>query len=237
MQLRNGDHGYGVVTKSLHWLTVLVIAAQFVVGLTMSGDDEADRAEERLARLEERHETDREAAEERFEQDLERREETAEAKGEQAEEQFDAEADRLEDEFRARQEAEDQRFEARLSAQEAELDAGEDSDVSPLHVGLGVTLLALGLVRLLWRRTTPLPPWAEHLSPAERSLESWLEKGLLTLLIVVPATGLLLLVVGTDWVAVHVTAQLLLLAVIAGHVGLVLKHTVVRRHRHLSRML
>jgi cytochrome b561 len=34
-----------------------------------------------------------------------------------------------------------------------------------------------------------------------------------------------------------VTAQLLLLAVIACHVGLVLKHTAVRRHRHLARML
>ena len=43
--------------------------------------------------------------------------------------------------------------------------------------------------------------------------------------------------VSTDWVAVHVTAQVLLLTVIVAHVGLVLKHTVVRRHRHLARML
>jgi cytochrome b561 len=64
-----------------------------------------------------------------------------------------------------------------------------------------------------------------------------LEKTLLTLLLVVPASGLLLLIVGTDWLAVHVTAQLLLLAVVACHVGLVLKHTLVRRHRHLARML
>ena len=60
---------------------------------------------------------------------------------------------------------------------------------------------------------------------------------MLSLLLVVPATGLLLVLVSTDWVAVHVTAQILLLTVIAAHVGLVLKHTVVRRHRHLARML
>jgi cytochrome b561 len=36
---------------------------------------------------------------------------------------------------------------------------------------------------------------------------------------------------------VHVTAQVVFLGVIALHIGLVLKHTVVRRHRHLARML
>ena len=67
--------------------------------------------------------------------------------------------------------------------------------------------------------------------------EARLEKGLVALLLVVPLTGLLLVAVGTDGPAVHVTAQLLLLSVVAVHVGLVLKHTVVRRDRHLSRML
>ena len=59
----------------------------------------------------------------------------------------------------------ERRFEEQLRAREAELDGQEDSDVSALHVGLGLTVLALGVVRLLWRRTTPLPPWAENLSP------------------------------------------------------------------------
>lgn len=237
MYLRNGGHGYGVVTKSLHWLTVVVIVAQFVVGLTMSRDGKSDRAEERLARLEDREKSAREAAEERFAQDLERREERAKARGHAAEQSFKEQADRLEDRFRARQLDAARRFEEQLRAREAELDEQEDSDVSALHVGLGLTVLALGVVRLLWRRTTPLPPWAENLSPRERWAASWLEKGMLSLLLVVPATGLLLVLVSTDWVAVHVTAQVLLLTVIAAHVGLVLKHTVVRRHRHLARML
>jgi len=33
--LKNGPHGYGLVTKSLHWLTVLLVAAQFTVGYLM----------------------------------------------------------------------------------------------------------------------------------------------------------------------------------------------------------
>jgi cytochrome b561 len=123
-----------------------------------------------------------------------------------------------------------------VAAHETRLDNGDDAP-SGLHVALGLVVLALGLVRLLWRRTTPLPPWAEHLSAAERSWEAWLEKGLLALLLAVPLTDLLLAAVGTDWLAGHVTAQLLLLSVVAVHVGLVLKHTVVRRDRHLSRML
>ncbi len=69
---------------------------------------------------------------------------------------------------------------------------------------LGLSIIGLALVRMLWRRTTPLPPWAEHLSPGERTLEHWLEKLLLTLLIVTPATGLLLVAGEDDWLPVHV---------------------------------
>jgi cytochrome b561 len=106
-----------------------------------------------------------------------------------------------------------------------------------LHVSLGLFVLVLAAVRLVWRRTTPLPPWAEHLSAGERRLEGLLEKLLLALLFVVPATGLLLVAAGDDWLPVHVAAQIVFLVAIAAHVGLVLRHTVVRRNRHLARML
>lgn len=33
--LRNGSHGYGLVTKGLHWATVLLLLAQFTVGYLM----------------------------------------------------------------------------------------------------------------------------------------------------------------------------------------------------------
>ncbi|HEY0903238.1 MAG TPA: cytochrome b/b6 domain-containing protein [Marmoricola sp.] len=43
MVLRNGPDGYGVVTKTLHWLTVLLVATQFVVGYSMDADDGGGR--------------------------------------------------------------------------------------------------------------------------------------------------------------------------------------------------
>jgi len=39
---RNGEHGYGYVTIVLHWLTVAVVLAQFVVGYTMAAQDEVN---------------------------------------------------------------------------------------------------------------------------------------------------------------------------------------------------
>jgi cytochrome b561 len=66
MSLRTRPDGYGSVSKVLHWLTVVVIAGQFIVGYTMdldsscdqpgedrSGGDISDAEKERLDRLEE----------------------------------------------------------------------------------------------------------------------------------------------------------------------------------------
>ena len=39
MRLRNGPHGYGVVTKLLHWATVAALLTQFVVGYVMVAED------------------------------------------------------------------------------------------------------------------------------------------------------------------------------------------------------
>ena len=60
-----------------------------------------------------------------------------------------------------------------------------------------------------------------------------LEKLLPALLFVVPATGLLLIAGTRDWPPVHIAAQLVLLAVIAVHLGLVLSHTIVRHDGQL----
>ena len=114
----------------------------------------------------------------------------------------------------------------------------DDGDSLPeIHVLLGLSIMLLGLLRVPWRAATPLPPWAESLGSGERRLEFALEKVLLALLFVVPGTGLLLIAAGHDWLPLHVTAQVLFLVVIALHVGLVLKHTVVYRRAHLRRML
>ena len=179
MRLRNGEHGYGLVTKVLHWLTVAAIAAQFAVGWTMEADDPAlKREDERIDQLEELGE------------------EQAEGQGEAAEQAFENEIDRLRDELDAR---EDEYVSAAFSdVFSGEFLAGGLSGPE-LHVLLGLSIMLLGLLRVVWRARTPLPPWADHLGPGERRLESLLEKALLTLLFVVPGTGLLLIAGSTDW--------------------------------------
>jgi len=216
MRLRNGDHGYGVVTKFLHWLTVAAILGQFLVGLGMDLDEATDRQEDRL---------DAEA---------DRLEEDAEGRGDAAEEQAEAEIERREDALDAREDGEA----AGVFSDVVTGDAfGDGLSLPELHIGLGLVILALAVLRVAWRRTAALPPWAEHLGEGERRLEGLLERLLLTMLFVVPASGLLLVAAGDDWLPVHVVAQIVFLLAIAAHVGLVLRHTVVRRNRHLARML
>ena len=215
MRLRNGGHGYGLVTKLLHWLTVAALLGQFLIGWTMDIDEGLDSDEAAL------------------DAGADRLEEEAEGRGDAAEEQAEAEIEAREDALDARQDD----LAADVTSDVVTGDAlADELSLPELHVGLGVLILVLALVRMLWRRSTPLPPWAEHLSAGERRLEARLEKLLLALMLVVPATGLLLMATG-HWVPLHVAAQIAFLATIAVHVGLVLRHTVVQRNRHLSRML
>ena len=216
MPLRNGEHGYGVVTKVLHWLTVLAIAAQFVIGYTMDPDAAADRADSRVDAFEARGEL------------------RAEDQGKSAEEKFRAEVERREDAVDALEQAPGPDALADVLAGGAISNGLSGIEA---HLSVGLCVIALGLVRLLWRRATPLPPWAKHLSASERALSSRLEKTLLLLLLIVPGSGLLLVLASDDLLPVHVAAQIALLATVVLHVGLVIKHTVVQRHGHLSRML
>jgi cytochrome b561 len=159
--MRNGSHGYGSVTKFLHWLTVGAIAVQFLIGYQLhhrgSGASDVGRF-------------------------------------------------------------------------------ANGWPLQDLHIAVGITIFALALARTLWRATTTLPPWAEYLSPLERRVESINEKVLLALLFVIPATGLLFLVADAPF-AIHVSTQVAFLTALAVHVGLVLRHTVIRRDRILTRML
>ncbi|GFG52532.1 hypothetical protein CQY20_09400 [Mycolicibacterium agri] len=215
MRLRNGEHGYGAVTKFLHWLTVFAIVGQFLVGLTMEADDAAlDREKARIDALED------------IGKDV--------AKDRGLEELFEVEIERLEEDLDARRDE-------YMSAAFTDVFSGrfltDGVSLPEIHVLLGLSILLLGMARVLWRAFTPLPPWAPYLEPGERRLETVLEKLLLTMLFVVPFTGLLLIFGDIDWLAAHIGAQVVLLLVIAVHVGLVLRHTVVRRDGQLWRMV
>jgi cytochrome b561 len=114
--------------------------------------------------------------------------------------------------------------------------SGEEPLLS-LHVALGASILLVAVLRLVWRRVTELPPWAECLSDAERRLTHWTERVLYAALVAMPLTGLLLLVGDDDLVPLHVTSHVVLYGAVAVHLGLVLRHTLLRRDRLLSRML
>ncbi|WP_019145798.1 cytochrome b/b6 domain-containing protein [Aeromicrobium massiliense] len=216
MSAPHAPQGYGTTAKVLHWLTVVALLTQLVVGLTMDTGTAVDRAEQAVDRAEDRGEEaaeqQGEAAEERFEAEIERREDAA---------------DRLDDEAGSQ--------ELRDVASGSVLDDGVSG--VEVHVLLGLGIFLLGVVRLVRRRVVALPPWAEHLGPGQRRLEGLMEKAMLALLLVVPASGLLLALAGESFLVLHVGTQVVLGVVVATHVGLVLWHTVVRRHGHLSRML
>lgn len=193
--------GYPLATKVLHWATVLVLAAQFVVGYALDVEGERDRVEERLEQRADAAPT--EAAEERLEERADRAGDRAEGEG------LGPMTDRV------------------LSGEEPLLTA---------HVALGLTLLALVSVRLARRRLVALPPWAETLSERERRLAHRTEQALYLTLVVMPLSGLGVLV-EHDLLPLHVAAHLLFFVAFALHLGLVLKHQLLDRDRLLRRML
>ena len=135
-------------------------------------------------------------------------------------------------------EAEEDRCEEEVDRREDALDDRADDDApSRLHVVLGLLILALAVARVAWRRIGGLPPWAPALSRVERTLEGGLEKALMLLLFVIPVSGLLLVAGDEDWLPLHVGAHIAFFVVVGLHIALVLKHTVIQRDRHLARML
>ena len=102
-------------------------------------------------------------------------------------------------------------------------DLGDEPQVA-VHVVLGLTLLALALARWGWRRLDSLPAWAPVLSERDKRLAHWTERVLLSMLVVVPGTGLVLIASrDDDLLPLHVGAQLVLLAAVVTHVSFVLR--------------
>jgi cytochrome b561 len=98
-----------------------------------------------------------------------------------------------------------------------------DDRLLTLHVSLGVLIIVLALARLAWRRLDGLPPWSDRLGPRERKVATWTERCLLGLLVVIPATGLVLVLSGEDdllWL--HVAGHVAFFVALAAHVGLTL---------------
>lgn len=186
--------GYPPTTKVLHWLTVLVLAAQLVVGYTLDVEAGRDRVEDRLEERADRATT--EAEEERLEQ------------------RADVAHDRARDQD---------------PGMVLDRVTSGDEPVLSTHVALGLSLLVLALVRLVRRRVVPLPPWAETLSEGERRLAHRTEQVLYLTLVVMPLSGLGVLLVDDDLLPVHVASHVTFFVAVALHVGLVLTRRLLRR--------
>jgi cytochrome b561 len=178
VKARNGAHGYGFVTRWLHWVTVGLLLAQFVVGYLM--EDHGGRG-------------------------------------------------------RGRGRGGDGSGSGRGRGR-----GGEDEALAllPLHVSLGIAIIAIAIVRVFWRLSTPLSPWAESLSSAERRIATLTERSLLTLLFLIPLTGLVL-VLGEDddLLGVHIAAHIAFYAAVAAHLALVLGHRLGTGDSLLARMV
>lgn len=181
MPLRNRPDGYGVVSKTLHWVTVAALVAQLAIGYAMDWDDgDSGRGRGR---------------------------------------------GRGGDSGRGRARGGDDESGWALP------DLGDDAQLT-VHVLLGLTIIVLAIARWAWRRTDSLPAWADQLTDADKRFAHWTERALLTLLLLVPATGIVLVLSGDDdLVPLHVAAHIAFYAAFAAHLLLVL------RRRLLPRML
>ncbi len=106
---------------------------------------------------------------------------------------------------------------------------GDGWNLVTTHVALGLLIVLLAVVRLVWRRASGLPPWAESLSDGERRLATFTERTLLVLLFVIPTTGIALVLGDDDLLPLHVAAHITFFVALAAHVGLVLRRGLLPR--------
>ena len=128
------------------------------------------------------------------------------------------------------------------------------------HKSFGLILLALALLRFVWRKTTPLPDWAPTLSEVERAISHRNETLLYWCMFLLPISGYLFVMAGgfgiklfgvydlpnpigkqeslaTLALVAHIVVSYAAVVFIAWHVGLGLKHHLFERDRFLNRML
>ncbi|MGY0535914.1 cytochrome b/b6 domain-containing protein [Nocardioides sp. YJ-D4] len=189
--------GYGVVTKTLHWLTVAAFVLQFVVGYAMSTEADCDPPGE-----------DRSGGD------------TSDAEDERI--------DRIEEACEARL-----GDEGTLETAWSDLWGGgigvDGISLPELHILLGLAILLLGGLRLAWRMIAPLPPWDPRLTAGDRRLAHVTERALLSLMFVVPLTGLALVAVSGDLVALHIAAHIAFFVALGAHLLLVLRRGLLPR--------
>lgn len=127
-------------------------------------------------------------------------------------------------------------------------DSDSDETLVFVHACVGIAILCLAVLRVAWRRATPLPPWSERLNEADRRVENVTERLLYVLLFAIPASGLALLFlsgeerdIGREWqppydlldadvlLTAHITGHVVFYLVLLVHVGLAVRRRTLRR--------
>ena len=128
------------------------------------------------------------------------------------------------------------------------------------HKSIGLVLLALALLRYIWRTSSALPDWAPNLSIGEKRAINWIERSLYVCMFLMPISGFVFVMTGdfgveffglrslpnfigknasvapiAEWTH-EITAGLLVAALFA-HWGLGIRHHWLHRDRYLHRML
>lgn len=107
---------------------------------------------------------------------------------------------------------------------------GGGVDLPELHLLLGGAVLLVGLLRATWRRVDGFPEWSDALSPGEQRLVGGVERSLVALLVLVPLSGLgLVLTADPGWLPLHVTAHAAFFLVLGLHLFTNLRPRVLRR--------
>lgn len=129
-----------------------------------------------------------------------------------------------------------------------------------LHISFGILLLALTLVRLVWRQLSPAPqPLPQH-TPLMVTAASWVKRGLYTLLLVILLSGYFITTAEgqgarffdwfavpgiatfegatVDWLgALHLWGAWVLMALVSLHAGAAIFHHLYHKDHTLKRML
>ncbi len=127
------------------------------------------------------------------------------------------------------------------------------------HKALGLTVLAVAAIRLLWRWIGGLPDWAQGLASWEKKTAHTLEMWLYRFLFFIPVTGIAysltsgypihffglfsipevmpynLVLANITWF-IHMFSAYALVAVVALHIGFVVRRTIFEKDQYIRRM-
>ena len=128
------------------------------------------------------------------------------------------------------------------------------------HKSLGLVALAVAIIRIINRQLGSLPPWAPTLSTGEKAFIHRAEQLFYTAMLIMPISGWFYVMWGNYGVNlfsvwemprplpkdntlrdvakwVHIVSSWVLLAAMIGHIGLVLRHQLIKKDGLLKRML